>query len=254
MQGGILAGKVAIVTGAARGIGAAIVGAYCAAGARVAALDLDRGAVEDMIAAAGLPRERTLALACDVADAVEVEAAVAETIAAFGVPDILVNNAAAVTPQGRIGDTPRAEWDRTLAVNLTGAFLMAQAVLRAMRPRRSGLIVNVASQLAHVAAEGRGAYCVSKSGLLALTRAIALDHAAEGIRCVALSPGAVLTQRLTGTYGTAEAAEAALLARHPIGRLGRPEELAQAALFLASDGAAFMTGTDLVIDGGYTAR
>jgi NAD(P)-dependent dehydrogenase (short-subunit alcohol dehydrogenase family) len=254
MQGGILAGKVAIVTGAARGIGAAIAAAYSAAGARLAALDLDRRAVEDMIAAAGLPRERTLALACDVSDAAAVEAAVAETIAAFGAPDILVNNAAAVTPQGRIGDTPRAEWDRTLAVNLTGAFLMAQAVLRAMRPRRSGLVINVASQLAHVAAEGRGAYCVSKSGLLALTRAIALDHAAEGIRSVALSPGAVLTERLTGTYGTAEAAEAALLARHPIGRLGRPEELAQAALFLASDGAAFMTGTDLVIDGGYTAR
>ena len=254
MQGGMLAGKVAIVTGAARGIGAAIAAAYSAAGARLAALDLDRGAVEDMIAAAGLPRERTLALACDVSEAVEVEAAVVETIAAFGAPDILVNNAAAVTPLHRIGDTPRAEWDRTLAVNLTGAFLMAQAVLRAMRPRRSGLIINVASQLAHVAAEGRGAYCVSKSGLLALTRAIALDHAAEGIRCVALSPGAVLTERLTGTYGTAEAAEAALLARHPIGRLGRPEELAQAALFLASDGAAFMTGTDLVIDGGYTAR
>lgn len=254
MQGGILAGKVAIVTGAARGIGAAIAAAYSAAGARLAALDLDRRAVEDMIAAAGLPRERTLALACDVFDAAAVEAAVAETIAAFGAPDILVNNAAAVTPQGRIGDTPRAEWDRTLAVNLTGAFLMAQAVLRAMRPRRSGLVINVASQLAHVAAEGRGAYCVSKSGLLALTRAIALDHAAEGIRSVALSPGAVLTERLTGTYGTAEAAEAALLARHPIGRLGRPEELAQAALFLASDGAAFMTGTDLVIDGGYTAR
>ena len=254
MNRGILSGKTAIVTGAARGMGAAIAAAYAEAGARVALFDLDRSAVADMIAAAGLAPGSAIAIACDVSDAAEVDSAVSEVIATFGAPDILVNNAAAVTPQGRIGETPRAEWDRTLAVNLTGAFLMSQAVLRAMRPRRSGLIINVASQLGHVAAEGRGPYCVSKSALLGLTRAIALDHAAEGIRCVALSPGAVLTERLTGTYGTAEAAEAALVARHPLGRLGRPEELAQAALFLASDGAAFMTGTDLVIDGGYTAR
>lgn len=254
MAQGILSGKVAIITGAARGLGAAIAAAYAEAGARVAALDLDRAAVEETIVALGLPRERVLALACDVSDAAEVEAAVAQAIAAFGTPDILVNNAAASTPIGRIGEIPRAVWDHTLAVNLTGAFLMAQAVLRAMRPRRSGLIINIASQLAHVAAEGRGAYSVSKAGLLALTRAIALDHAAEGIRCVALSPGAVMTDRLIATYGSAAAAEAALLPRHPIGRLARPEELAQAALFLASDGAAFMTGTDLVIDGGYTAR
>ncbi|MCS6931283.1 MAG: SDR family oxidoreductase [Acetobacteraceae bacterium] len=250
----MLAGKVAIVTGAARGIGAAIAAAYAREGARVALLDLDRGAAEDAIAAAGLPPGNALAVACDVSDPAEAEAAVAQTIVAFGAPDILVNNAAALTPLHRIGDTPRAEWDRTLAVGLTGAFLMSHAVLRAMRPRRSGLIINIASQLGHVGAEGRGAYCVAKSGLLALTRAIALDHAAEGIRCVALSPGAVLTERLTATYGSAEAAEAALLPRHPIGRLARPEELAKAALFLASEGAAFMTGTDLVIDGGYTAR
>jgi NAD(P)-dependent dehydrogenase (short-subunit alcohol dehydrogenase family) len=254
MTQGILAGRAAIVTGAARGIGLAIAAAYVREGARVALLDLDRGALAEAIAARGLPPASVLAVACDVADAASVEAAIGEAIAAFGAPDILVNNAAAATPLYPIGDTPRAEWDRSLAVNLTGALLMSQAVLRAMRPRRSGLIINLASQLAHVGAERRGAYCVTKSGLLALTRAIALDHAGEGIRCVALSPGAVLTERLTGTYGTPEAAEAALVARHPIGRLGRPEEIAEAAVFLASEGAAFMTGTDLVMDGGYIAR
>jgi NAD(P)-dependent dehydrogenase (short-subunit alcohol dehydrogenase family) len=254
MTEGLLAGRHAIVTGAARGIGAAIAAAYVREGARVALLDLDAGAIGAAIAAAGLPAGSARGFACDVSDAAQVEAALAGAVAAFGIPDILVNNAAAVTPLQRIGDTPRAEWDRSLAVNLTGAFLMSQAVLRHMRPRKAGLIINVASQLGHVTAENRGAYCVTKSGLLALTRSIALDHAAEGIRCVALSPGAVLTERLTGTYGTAEAAEAALVARHPLGRLGRPEELAKAAVFLASEGAAFMTGTDLVIDGGYTIR
>ncbi|MDF2232376.1 SDR family oxidoreductase [Albimonas sp. CAU 1670] len=242
---GELAGKAAVATGAGGDIGRAITAALVGAGARVAALDLVAPDFDD---------PAVLPLACDVADAGAVEAAVARAGEAFGRLDILVNNAAAPTPLGDVTQIAPADWARSLEVNLTGAYLMCRSVVPWFRRGGGGVILNIASQLGHVATPGRAVYSASKAGLISLTRTLALDHAAENIRAVSLSPGAVMTGRVIAQAGSAEAAEAALAPLHPLGRLGSAEEIAAAALFLVGPGAAFVTGTDLLADGGYTAR
>ena len=139
-------------------------------------------------------------------------------------------------------------------MNLTGAYLMSRACIPHFRALGRGVILNVASQLGHVTTPGRAAYSASKAGLLSLTRTLALDHATENIRAVSLSPGAVMTSRIIDQAGSEEAAEAAFAPLHPVGRVGRVEEMASVALFLVSDAAGFVTGADLLADGGYTAR
>lgn len=241
---GRLGGKTALVTGAARGIGAAIADRFVTEGARVARLDLTAGPQD-----AGDPK-----LSADVSDEAAVAQAVADTRATFGRIDILVNNAAAGNSLTPTGDLTLAEWQRSIDVNLTGTFLMSRAVIGVMRETGGGVIINVASQLGSVAVKGRAAYCASKGGVLQLTRAMALDHASDGIRVNSLSPGAVMTERLTTLFGTEHAVNDALVDRHPIGRIGVPSDVAGAAVFLASDDAGFMTGSNLVVDGGYLAQ
>lgn len=248
------AGRTVIVTGAAGDLGWAIAEAFHANGAFVALLDIDPAAIEGRCRATGTTGERRLVHAVDIADAASASQAVAAVLARSGRVDVLVNNAAALSPRGAVDDIGVADWQQALDVNLGGAFRMARAVIPAMRRAGRGVVVNVASQLGHVGVPGAAAYTASKGGLLNLTRTMALDHAREGIRVVSLSPGAILTGRLTRLYGSAQAAEAALVPRHPIGRLGRCEEVANAALFLASDQAGFITGADLLVDGGYTAQ
>ena len=228
-----------MVTGAGRGIGRAIAGRFAEEGATVLRLDRDPG--PDI-------------LCCDVTDESAVDGVVRGAVEAHGRIDILVNNAAAANTTRAFADLSLDEWRLAMEVNLTGTFLVSRAAIRAMRAAGGGVIINVASQLGSVAVPGRAAYCTTKGGLLQLTRAMALDHADDGIRVNSLSPGAVLTERLLDTYGSAGAAEAALAPKHPIGRIGDPAEIAGAALFLASDDAGFMTGADLVVDGGYTAQ
>lgn len=250
-----LADRVVIVTGAAGDIGLAIARACHGAGARLMLLDLDATRMRERAGSAGLAGDPTVRTgACDVADETSVAQAVAACLAEFGRVDVLVNNAATVTPLARVGDLELAVWQRALAVNLTGAFLMSRACLPAMRRARRGVILNIASQLGHVTTVGRAPYSASKAALLSLTRSLALDHADEGIRAVSLSPGAVLTSRLTGLIGDAETVRATLSPDYPIGRIGAPEEIAAAAVFLASDAASFITGTDVLADGGYTAH
>ena len=240
---GRLEGKTALVTGSARGIGKAIADRFAEEGARVARLDL-----------AHSTSDGDLILTVDVSDEIAVQRAVSETQATFGRIDILVNNAAADNSQTPIGDLSLEEWRRTIDVNLTGVFLLSRAVIRMMRKTGGGVIVNVASQLGSVAVRNKAAYCASKGGVLQLTRAMALDHADDNIRVNSLSPGAVMTERLTNLYGGEEAASDALVRFHPIGHIGLPSDVAGGAVFLASDDARFMTGSNLVIDGGYLAQ
>ncbi|RAI02976.1 short-chain dehydrogenase [Acuticoccus sediminis] len=241
----LLDGRVAIVTGASGGIGAAIVARYTKAGARVAALD-----IEGRVPAAP---EGGMAMACDVADDEAVARAVAAVFDAYGRIDILVNNAAGPVLVGKVTEITAATWRETLEINLTGAFLMCQQVIPHMAAGGGGVIVNVASQLGTVTTKGRAPYSASKAGLISLTRTLAVDHAEDGIRAVSLSPGAVMTSRLTSVMGGEDGVQERLGKLHALGRVGRPEEIAEAALFIASDGASFMTGTDMLVDGGYTA-
>jgi NAD(P)-dependent dehydrogenase (short-subunit alcohol dehydrogenase family) len=150
-------------------------------------------------------------------------------------------------------ETELADWQRVLDINLTGAFLLSRAVLPHMIAGGGGSIIFIASQLGRVGSAGRAAYCATKGALIQLAKVMAIDHAAQNIRVNALSPGAVETERTLKRYGSFAAAREQIGGKHLTGRLGRPDEIAGAAVFLASDAASFVTGSDLLVDGGYTA-
>jgi NAD(P)-dependent dehydrogenase (short-subunit alcohol dehydrogenase family) len=244
-----LHGKAAIVTGAGAGIGRAIALAFAEAGAAVACADLDGAAAK--ATCEEIASGRTLPLACDVSREADTGAAAKAAVDAFGAIHVLVNAAATIDPNGTVLDLTRADWDRVFAVNVTGAFLMSRAVLPAMTA--GGSIIHVASQLGRVGAPARAAYCATKGALIQLAKAMAIDHAAQNVRVNTLSPGAVETQRLVFRYGDMEAARRIGGPLHLLKRLGEPAEIARAALFLASDASSFVTGSDLLVDGGYTA-
>jgi NAD(P)-dependent dehydrogenase (short-subunit alcohol dehydrogenase family) len=247
----MLAGQVAIVTGAAGGIGGAIATLFAAEGAKVACLDLSAPELlaEDIRAAGG----QAMALATDVADEASTQAAIAAILAAWHTIGVLVNGAALHDPTGTVLELPPPEWHRVFAVHVTGAYYMSRAVLPSMMAAGAGSIIHIASQMGHVGSPGRPAYCAAKGALIQLAKAMALDHAAHGIRVNSLSPGAVETGRMLFRHGTMEDARAASVPKHPIGRLGQPHEIAAAALFLAGEASSFMTGSDLLVEGGYTA-
>jgi NAD(P)-dependent dehydrogenase (short-subunit alcohol dehydrogenase family) len=246
-----LANKISIVTGGARGIGKAIVRRLHAAGAFVIVVDTALELLNDLKAELG---HRVFTCVADVSNEMELKTALAPVITSRGPVTILVNNAAAVTRRAKLIDLTLEEWQRTINVNLTGAFLVSKLVIPQMCSNGGGVILNIASQLGHVAVEGAAAYCTTKGAILQFTRSLALDHAEDNIRVVALSPGAIQTPRLTDIFGSPVAAEKTLGPLHPVGRLGTADEVADAALFLVSDKASFITGTDLIADGGYTAR
>jgi NAD(P)-dependent dehydrogenase (short-subunit alcohol dehydrogenase family) len=248
-----LAGRVALITGAAGDLGAAIARECLAAGAQVALLDVDPQALERRHGPAGRRDAVVVLPACDIADEQQVSEAVTALIAVFGRLDILVNNAAVATPKTPIGEITAAQWRRAIDVNLTGSWLMARAALPHLCASGAGVVLNIASQLGHVTAPGSGAYGVTKAALIALTRSIAVDHAAQGIRSLSLSPGAFMTNRLINRYGDEAAVERALGASYLSGQVGSVDEVARAALYLIS-GGRFLNGSDLVIDGGYTAQ
>jgi NAD(P)-dependent dehydrogenase (short-subunit alcohol dehydrogenase family) len=248
-----LTGKAALISGAGGGICRAIAVAFAQAGASVACVDVDTASGEktaELVRAAG---GKAIAYKCDVADEAEVRAAAKAAHDAFGGLDILVSGAAPHDPGGPITETPLAEWQMVVDINLTGAFLLSKAALPYMIAGGGGSIIFIASQLGRVGSAGRAAYCATKGALIQLAKVIAVDHAAQNVRCNALSPGAVETQRTLRRYNSFEVANETLGAKHLTGRLGKPEELAQAAVFLASDAASFVTGSDLLVDGGYTA-
>jgi 2-keto-3-deoxy-L-fuconate dehydrogenase len=242
-----LDGKIALITGAAAGIGRATCLAFSAAGAEVIATDRDLSGLQRL--AAELDGLRIAAL--DVTDPQAIERTVAEA----GPIDILFN-CAGVVPAGAILDTTRTDWQRAFDINVTSIFDMMRTVLPGMIDRGGGNIINVASVVSTIKmAPGRSAYAASKAAVIALTRSVALDYVGKGIRCNAICPGTVdtpsLEARMSAT-GDAEAARRAFVARQPMGRLGSAEEIAAAALYLASPQSAFVTGHAMVIDGGFS--
>src|SRR4051812_30680278 len=248
-----LRGKNAVVTGAGAGIGRAIALAFARAGANVACVDLDQSAAEATSREAARTGQRALAVACDVGKEDDVTRAAAKVLGAFEAVHVLVNGAAGYDPNGTVLDLSLTDWNRVMAVNVGGAFLMSRALLPAMIAAGGGSIIHIASQLGSVAAERRAVYCTSKGALIQLAKAMAVDHAAQNIRVNTLSPGAVETDRLVKRFGSMEEARRISGPKHLLGRLGQPDEIAAAAVFLASDASSFMTGADMLVDGGYNA-
>ncbi|MDP6255628.1 MAG: SDR family oxidoreductase [Alphaproteobacteria bacterium] len=254
MSNDVLRGKVALVTGAAQGIGLASAQAFASEGAAVGLLDINLEAVEGKAAAIQATGGRAMARHCDVRDEASVQDAVAAVGSALGAVNIGMCNAATLTQTASIAEMPLEDWNQALAVNLTGVFLTAKYLIPQMLSAGGGSIIITASQMARVATPQRGPYCATKGALLQLAKVIALEHAGQNIRANTLSPGGIATDRLARQYGDLEKAERDWGPAHPIGRLGQPDEIARAAVYLASDDSRFMTGSDLLIDGGYAAR
>ena len=255
-SGGRLAGKVAFITGAAQGIGRAIMVAFAREGAAVVGADINTRGVTEVASAIEADGARALAVTCDVTDTESVKRGIEAAVQGFGHLDVLVANAATFSPVTSIDLMDESDWQKALDVNLTGAFHVCKHGIPHLKSRHregGGSIILMASQMGRVANAGQAAYCASKGALIQLAKGMALDHAGDAIRVNALSPGGIATDRMVARFGTREAAEEVWGAKHPMGRLGRPEEIAAGAVFLASDESSFMTGADLLCDGGYTA-
>jgi len=242
-----LKGKRALVTGGASGIGAAICHAFAAKGARVAVVDLNASAAEAEAKAIG---GGAAAFACDVAEPASVRRAVDGVLSAFGGIDILVNSAG-VARLAPAEDLSLEDWDKTIDINLKGTFLMSQAVGKAMiAAGGGGKIVNLASQAGTVAIDQHVAYCASKFGVIGLSKVLAAEWGKHRVCVNTISPTVVLTELGKKVWDNPNGE--ALKARIPSGRFALPEEIAAAAVFLASNGADMINGADLLVDGGYT--
>ncbi|MEO1225111.1 MAG: SDR family oxidoreductase [Pseudomonadota bacterium] len=248
----MLRGEAALVTGAGRGIGAAIAKALAEAGAAVACLDLDAGAATDVADAIAANGCVSAAVSADITSPDAMAAAIDSLPAQWRSLDIVVANAAAVTQPTPVVDLPFDAWSQAIAVNLTGTFVTAKTVIPLMPA--GGRMILVASQLASAAQPGRAPYCASKAGVLHLARVLALELAERQIRVNSLSPGPTWTDRLGRFFPDRKAAEVSLSPDVPLGRLAEPEEIAAAALLLADPACGYVTGADLVVDGGYLVR
>lgn len=254
------AGRAVLVTGGALGIGNGIARAFAREGAAVAIADIDAPAAEALAVELRSAGGQAVAVVGDVSQSSHAERLVDQTIAALGRLDVLVNNAG-IAPLDwylRVEDMPEEVWDRIIGVNLKGTFLMSKYALPHIRRAGGGVVVNMASVQGLQSMQKVPAYAASKGGMLSLTRNMALDYAADGIRVVAICPGTIDSE-MVRTLARAEPGddEANLLRYgrvHPIGRLGRPEDVAEAVIFLASERASFITGEYLCVDGGLMAQ
>jgi len=249
-----LRNRTAVITGAGAGIGKAIAEGFAREGARLTLVDIDAKKAE--ATAAGIRQQGgdAVSFEADVASPASVESLAKFVIAKFGTVDILVNDAA-IQVNKTIEDTTPEEWNRQMAVNVGGVFLCSRAFLPALRKSR-GVIINLSSVNAYFVEPGCAGYCATKAAILGLTKAMAIDHGREGIRVHAICPGYIDAGLATGYFEAQPDPARARVeagALHALGRIGRPEEVAMAAVFLASDAASFMTGGPLIVDGGFSA-
>ena len=245
-----LAGKVCVVTGGGSGIGRAIALAFGREGAVVAVLDRDEAAATAVAAEITALGAQADAIVCDVSDAASVAAAAERSAALLGPCHTLVNNAG-ILRGGSMAEMPLAEWSRVLAVNLTGCFIVAQAFGRQMLAQGRGSVIHMASIAAAFPTGNAGAYSVAKAGVAMLSRQLAMEWAPQGVRSNAVCPGMTMTPLTVAAYtspGQTEARNKAI----PAGRIGLPEDIAEAVLFLASERSAYTNGAELTVDGGFT--
>lgn len=247
-------GKVAFVTGGSAGMGAATVRAFAESNAPVAIVDRDGAAAERFAAELNDAGYRALGIACDVSDEEQVKDAVAQTVDAFGSLDMAFNNAGIMLPPVDSADETLEAFDRIVAVNLRGVWASMKHELQQMRRQGSGAIVNCSSLGGLVGGDGRATYHATKHGVLGQTKSIALQYGPRGIRVNAVCPGTIETPMVAHMAARGELDPAAAGAGVPLRRLGRPEEIAAAVLWLCSDAASYVTGVALPVDAGYTAQ
>src|SRR3954466_5955693 len=252
-QKGSFAGKVAFVTGAASGIGRAAALAFAREGASVVAADVSERGNQETARLIEEQGGKALAVRCDVTRAEDVKAALDRTIEAFGRLDFAFNNAGVEQPVTAAADLTEAEWDRIASVNVRGVFLCMKYQIPLMLKQGGGAIVNTSSGAGVKGFAGQAAYCAAKHGVVGLTKAAALDYAKANIRVNAVCPGIIETPMMDRFSGGTPEGRARVIAQEPVGRMGRPEEIAAAVVWLCSDAAAFVVGHAMVIDGGQTA-
>ena len=247
---GKLTGKTAVITGASRGLGEAMALALAAEGARIALVARDRERLDAVAAEIRAANGQAIAIRADVTSEDQVRRIEREIAAQFGKVDILINNAGVIVRKPIVEFTLE-EWRRVMDTSVTGAFLMCRSFVPHMRGRGYGRILNMTSTMSRVSLPGRSAYSASKAALLGMTRALALELAGDGITVNGISPGPFATEL---NQSLDPATNARILGNIPLGRWGRAEEIGQLAVYLCSEDAGFITGTDILIDGGWCAR